>query len=181
MNGSLVLGLLSGKDGERVLLEVDELKGRHLDCSSEELLEKLIRRAAWRCALAAATASATGGPGGGLSAAADFSYQTRAFHRLALGIAALERRSLTPLESAAAAAASLALAVGAEWLRGGAVRAARRLFAERSPIVSALVAAAAGAAVGYGAAATAGALVRETLSRRSRSGRFFGKKRGAFG
>src|SRR5438876_651285 len=109
MDGSLVLGLLSGKDGERVLLEVEELKGRHVDCSNEELLEKLIRRAAWRCALAAATASATGGPGAGLSAAADFSYQTRAFHRLALGIAALERRSLTPQERAAAAAASLAL------------------------------------------------------------------------
>jgi hypothetical protein len=105
---------------------------------------------------------------------ADFSYQARAFHRLALRIAALERRSLTPLERAAAAAASFALAGAAEWFRRGVVRGARRLLAEKSPIVAALAAAAAGAAVGYGATRSAEALVREALSRRSPRGRLFG-------
>ena len=174
MDAALVLSLLSEKDLQRVLEEIAALRRRHPDCSGDALLEKLIRRAAWRCALAAATTSATGGLGAGLPAAADFAYQTRAFHRLALGIAALERRSLTPLERAAAAAASFALAGTAEWLRRGAVRGARSLFAEKSPVVSALAAAAAGAAVGYGAARSAGALVREALSRRSRRGRLFG-------
>jgi len=170
MDGNLVLGLLSQKESERVILEVQELKRHHPDCSDEELLEKLIRRSAWRCALVSGAASVSGGLGGGLPAAADLSYQTRAFHRLTLGIAAVERRPLTPLEQAGAAAASFALAGGAEWLRRGAVRGARNLFARSSLLVCALAASAAGAAVGYAAAHSVGTLAREALDRRSRRG-----------
>lgn len=174
MDGNLVLGLLSGKESDRVLLEVGELKRRHPDCSAEELAEKLIRRSALRSALVSAAVSAPGGLGSGLPAAADLTYQTRAFHRLALGIAAIEGRPLTPLEQAAAAAASFALAGGAEWLRRGAVRGARGLFARSSLLVCALAAAAAGAAVGYAAGRSVGTLAREALGRRSRRGWLFG-------
>src|SRR5437870_2387656 len=98
MIGQLALVLLSGKDSERALQEVRDLKRRHPRFSDADLSGRLVRRAAARCALAAAAASAPAGLASGVPPAADFTYQMRVFHGLVLQLAELDRRPLAPLE-----------------------------------------------------------------------------------
>ena len=150
MYEALVAAALGGNDPDRVVEAVLRARERHPDLSAEELADKLAARAALSCAAVGAVAPAS----------VDLSYQTLSMHRLILSIARASGTPATPIERAAAVAASLLAAAASEGARRVAVRVARRLPADRFPLLPALGGAVAAAAVHYGAARVMGYAAR---------------------
>jgi len=150
MYEALAAAALGGSDPDRVVEAVQRARERYPELSREELADKLTARASLACAAVGAVAS------GGV----DLSYQTLSLHRLVLSIGRVSGRPVTALERAAAMAGSLLVAAAGEGARRVAVRAARRLPADRSPLLPALLSAAAAGAVHYGAARLIGYAAR---------------------
>ena len=150
MYETLAVAALGANDPDRVVEAVLRARERYPDLSAEEISEKLIARTALSSAAVGAVAPST----------VDLTYQTLSFHRLVLSIARLSGKPATPLERAAAVAGSLLVAAASEGARRVAVRATRRLPADRWPLLPALGSALAAAAVHYGAARVMGYVAR---------------------
>ena len=96
MYADLARTVLLGGDEERLDEEIRRIVEKHPDADRYEIADRLVSRAPWsRCAAVGAIASIPAGVLAGLPAAADMSYQVRALHRLALGIARARRRETT--------------------------------------------------------------------------------------
>jgi hypothetical protein len=150
MYETLAAAALGANDPDRVVEAVLRARERYPDLSAEELAEKLTARAALSSAAVGAIAPSS----------VDVTYQTLSFHRLVLTIARLSGKPATPLERAAAVAGSLVFAAASEGARRVAARAARRLPADKWPLLPAAGAALAAAAVHYGAARLLGFAAR---------------------
>ena len=146
----LAAAALDGNDPDRVVEAVLRARDRYPDLSPEEIADKVTARAALSAAAVGAVAPSV----------VDLSYQTLSFHRLVLSIARLSGKPATPLERAAAVAGSLLVAAASEAAGRVAVRATRRLPADRWPLLPALGGALAAAAVHYGAARLLGYAAR---------------------
>jgi hypothetical protein len=138
----LAAAALDANDPDRVVEAVLRARQRFPDLSPEEIADKLTARAALTCAAVGSVAPAS----------VDLTYQTLSLHRLILSIARASGNPATPLERTAALAGSLLVAAASEGARRVAVRATRRLPADRWPLLPALGGALAAAAVQYGAA-----------------------------
>jgi hypothetical protein len=154
----LAAAALDANDPDRVVEAVLRARERHPDLSDEEIADKLTARAALACAAVGAVAPVS----------LDLTYQTLSLHRLILSIARVSGKPATPLERASAVAGSLLVAAASEGARRVAVRATRRLPADRWPLLPAIGGALAAAAVQYGAARLLGYAAR----------RFFFERRG---
>ena len=146
----LAAAALGANDPDRVVEAVQRARERYPELSREEIADKLTGRAALTCAAVGVVAPAS----------VDLTYQTLSLHWLVLSIARVSGHPATPLERAAAVAGSLLVAAASEGARRVAVRATRRLPAERWPLLPAVGGALAAAAVQYGAARLLGYAAR---------------------
>jgi hypothetical protein len=147
MYEALAAAALSPEDPEHVVETVSRVRRNHPRLSREDLARKLTSRAAMTCA-------AVGAAGGNTA------FQALALDRLILSIARVSGRPASPLERAAAAAASVLGAGLTEGARRQALRATRRLPARRSPLLPAIAGVLAGGALAYGAAQLLGLAAR---------------------
>ena len=143
MYEALTVAALSPEDPEHVVETVSRVRRRHPRLSREDLASRLTARAALTCG----TVGAAGG---------HVAFQALLLDRLLLSIARVSGRPASPVERAGAAAASVLGAGILEGVRRQALRATRRLPADRSPLLPALAGVVAGGVLAWGAAHLAG-------------------------
>ncbi len=168
MYSDLARAVLLGPDGERLDAEIRRIVERHPDADAEEIADRLVVKAALRCAAVGAVASVPAGFLAALPLAADLSFQVLSLNRLALAIARAHKRKTSPVERAAAAVGSLALASAAHVFRSGFLKGARASFRRRAPGLLPYAGAIAGAASGALAAWAAGRLAGDAFGRHRR-------------
>lgn len=151
-----------------VLRTLERMRARHPGVPREELIRRLIARAAWRGAAAAAAAGAAAELLDRTVSGVDLPFQVVSLNRLAASIAAARQRRTTLAERSLAALGSLLVAGAMGVVRQGAGGAARAVCRRRAPRLAPVLSGLIGAAVGFAAARAFGRAADDFVAGRRR-------------